>query len=247
MTGPRRAVRTPTRSCSASPARCGPRGAGHPGPGAGLPRRGRRWSGSTTSAATYWPGRATLCAGPDDLERYDQVFEAWFNARDGLPRPRPAERRRRRRSPGCRWPRATATATARPTTTVVPGDGQRRPRCCGTATSPRCRAAEKAPAGRDVRDPAAAGRRGGVPPGTSAGTAATSTRHRTLRASLRRMGEPAEIAWRRRGDPAAPGGAAGRRVRLDERVRRRAAAAGAPAAPRPARRARSRRSPSAPG
>ncbi len=40
--------------------------------------------------ATYLAGRATLCAGPDDLERYDQVFEAYFNARDGLPRTRPA-------------------------------------------------------------------------------------------------------------------------------------------------------------
>ena len=35
-------------------------------------------------------GRATLCAGPDDLQRFDQVFEAFFNARDGLPRTRPA-------------------------------------------------------------------------------------------------------------------------------------------------------------
>src|SRR4051794_21246676 len=40
--------------------------------------------------ATYLPGRATLCAGPDDLERYAQVFDAYFNARDGLPRLRPA-------------------------------------------------------------------------------------------------------------------------------------------------------------
>ncbi len=39
--------------------------------------------------ATYVAGRATLCASPDDLVRYDQVFEAYFNARDGLPRPRP--------------------------------------------------------------------------------------------------------------------------------------------------------------
>src|SRR5690242_21941472 len=28
--------------------------------------------------ATYWAGRATLCSGPDDLDRYDQVFTAWF-------------------------------------------------------------------------------------------------------------------------------------------------------------------------
>src|SRR5204863_143075 len=40
---------------------------------------------------TYVAGRATLCASPDDLVRYDQVWEAYFNARDGLPRPRPAE------------------------------------------------------------------------------------------------------------------------------------------------------------
>ncbi len=40
---------------------------------------------------------------------------------------------------------------------------------------------------------------------------------RTLRASLRRMGEPGDIAWRRRGTPTAPGRAAGRRLRLDER------------------------------
>lgn len=28
--------------------------------------------------ATYWAGRATLCASPDDLDRYDEVFAAWF-------------------------------------------------------------------------------------------------------------------------------------------------------------------------
>ena len=38
--------------------------------------------------ATYWAGRATLCAGPDDLTRYDQVFEAWFDPRGELPRRR---------------------------------------------------------------------------------------------------------------------------------------------------------------
>ena len=41
---------------------------------------------------TYWAGRATLCAGPDDLQRYDQVFDAYFNGREGLPRARPASR-----------------------------------------------------------------------------------------------------------------------------------------------------------
>ena len=41
--------------------------------------------------ATYTAGRATLCASPDDLARYDQIYEAYFNGRDGLPRVRPAE------------------------------------------------------------------------------------------------------------------------------------------------------------
>jgi uncharacterized protein with von Willebrand factor type A (vWA) domain len=29
--------------------------------------------------AVYWAGRATLCTGPDDTERYDTVFAAWFS------------------------------------------------------------------------------------------------------------------------------------------------------------------------
>ena len=36
--------------------------------------------------ATYWAGRATLCSCPDDLARFDQVFDAWFLSREGLPR-----------------------------------------------------------------------------------------------------------------------------------------------------------------
>ena len=45
--------------------------------------------GADDRQATYWAGRATLCGSPDDLARYDQVFAAWFDARDGLPRTRP--------------------------------------------------------------------------------------------------------------------------------------------------------------
>jgi uncharacterized protein with von Willebrand factor type A (vWA) domain len=29
----------------------------------------------------YWAGRVSLCAGPDDLPRYDAVFDAWFRGR----------------------------------------------------------------------------------------------------------------------------------------------------------------------
>jgi uncharacterized protein with von Willebrand factor type A (vWA) domain len=39
-------------------------------------------------AAVYWAGRLTLCAGPDDLDRYDAAFAAWFSGRrPGAPRP----------------------------------------------------------------------------------------------------------------------------------------------------------------
>src|SRR3954470_10083879 len=41
----------------------------------------------------YWTGRVTLCAEPDDLPRYDAVFDAWFRGRlPGLPGPTPPNR-----------------------------------------------------------------------------------------------------------------------------------------------------------
>ena len=45
--------------------------------------------GADQPREAYAAGRATLCAGPDDLSRYDQVFEAWFSSRGGLPRAQP--------------------------------------------------------------------------------------------------------------------------------------------------------------
>lgn len=35
----------------------------------------------TSQWQTYWAGRLTLCADPDDLPRYDQAFEQWFSPR----------------------------------------------------------------------------------------------------------------------------------------------------------------------
>lgn len=46
--------------------------------------------GLDDQAATYWAGRATLCASPTDLLRYDHVYTAWFSGlRSGLKAPRP--------------------------------------------------------------------------------------------------------------------------------------------------------------
>ena len=145
--------------------------------------------------ATYLAGRATLCAGPDDLERYDQVFDAFFNARDGLPRPRPSQP-------------PVAVFTDLPTTDGGDaGEGGEEQVLHAMASE------QEVLRHRDVATMSAADRQ------RLAAMFATqrprpplrrTARHqrwhrgqvdasRTLRSSLRRMGEPAAIAWRRRG------------------------------------------------
>lgn len=146
--------------------------------------------------ATYAAGRATLCGGPDDLARYDQVFEAWFGARDGLPRPRPPQP-------------ATPTVTDLPAT-----DGDGGPGADDDVEVVRARASEAevlrhrdvaslSPAERQRLTALFATLRPRPPLRRTARHRAwrrgTVDASRTLRASLRRMGEPAEIAWRRRG------------------------------------------------
>ena len=148
------------------------------------------------AAAAYVAGRATLCASPDDLARYDQVYDAYFNARDGLPRPRPAEE-------------GVPTFSGLP---LAEGDGE-----AGESDDPVVRAMAsdtEVLRHRDVASMSAAEK------ARLAGLFATlrprpprrrTSRHqrwhrgtidapRTLRASLRHLGEPAEVAWRRRGN-----------------------------------------------
>ena len=48
----------------------------------------------------YWAGRLTLCGGPDDLDRYDAAFAAWFAG----------EAPRANRTPASQPPRLAATA-----------------------------------------------------------------------------------------------------------------------------------------
>ena len=145
--------------------------------------------------ATYLAGRATLCAGPDDLDRYDRVFTAYFG-RDGLPRP------------------SARQSTQVPGFSGLPdaeGSGE------GEAAEEeilRSRASDtEVLRQRDVATLSAAEkhRLSGMfatlrPRPPQRRTARHQRWHRgqvdassTLRASLRRMGEPAEIAWRRRG------------------------------------------------
>ncbi|WP_310962313.1 vWA domain-containing protein [Nocardioides terrisoli] len=149
--------------------------------------------GADDPLGTYRAGAATLCGSPEDLARYDQVFEAWFRARDGLPR--------------------TVVSEPAPVVSSFPaeegGDGESGEdagvvRAAASATE-RLRhrdiaalsAAEKhrlaamfatlrvrVPARRTARHER--WHRGSV------------DGHGTLRESLRRMGEPADIVRRRR-------------------------------------------------
>ena len=143
--------------------------------------------------ATYAAGRATLCGSPDDLARYDQVFEAYFGARDGLPTPRPAPVSTPSGSESSlldgegageesgRLTRAVASEVEvlrHRDVAALSAAEKRRLNDLFAALTPR------APLRRTARN--RPWRRGRVDAA------------RTLRSSLRRMGEPAEIAWRRR-------------------------------------------------
>lgn len=144
--------------------------------------------------ATFVAGQATLCAGPDDLERYAQVFEAYFNARDGLPRTLPAP--------------ATQPAFSQLPAEEGESDGSMsddvvRARASSTEVL-RQRDVASLSAGEKARLGAMFATLHPRPPVRR--TARHQPWHRgdvdasrTLRASLRRLGEPAEIAWRRRG------------------------------------------------
>ncbi len=145
--------------------------------------------------STYLAGRATLCAGPDDLERYDQVFEAYFNSRDGLPRRRPS-------------PPSSSTVSGFPEAERdggEPDDAEESVRAAASAAEVlRHRDVAAMTAGEKQRLAGMFATLQLRPPRRR--TARHRAWHRgdvdatrTLRRSLRRMGEPAEIAWRRRG------------------------------------------------
>ncbi|MFG1922830.1 VWA domain-containing protein [Cryptosporangium sp. NPDC048952] len=158
-------------------------------------------AGANEARATYFAGRATLCGSPADLERYDQVYEAYFDPRAGLPR--------RRQAP----PSATTSYSPLPENESggagEAGDEDIVQAKASAAEVLRHRdiavlsANEKARlaamfATLDVRLPV---RRSGRLRPWHRGSLDAS---RTLRASLRRMGEPAELEWRRRALRARP-------------------------------------------
>jgi uncharacterized protein len=149
--------------------------------------------GAGDQARTYWAGRATLCASPADLERFDQVYAAWF----GLQRASTSSAR----------PAAPTVASAALDAATGDGGGEEdlesvharasttevlRHRDVATLSSserahlaalfaalrpraPRRRAHRHTPSRRGLVDA-----------------------RRTLRGQLRRMGEPGPIEWRHR-------------------------------------------------
>jgi uncharacterized protein with von Willebrand factor type A (vWA) domain len=144
--------------------------------------------------ATYWVGRATLCSSPDDLDRYDQVFAAWFAAKDEIGhRPAPQEP-------------PPVTQASLEEHEGAGGDGEEddplRALASATEVLRHRDIGEMSPAEKarlvllfDQLRPRAPSRRARRRTPWHRGEIDAE---RTMRRMLARMGEPAEIAWRRR-------------------------------------------------
>ena len=145
--------------------------------------------------ATYWAGRATLCSSPDDLDRYDEIFSAWFLEPE---KPRP------RSTPPDQPPAPQAsleleadggeTQDDDPLRAMASATEVLRQRDIGEMTaSERARLA----AMFGLLHPRAPRRRARRRTPWHRGEVDAD---RTVRAMRARLGEPAEIAWRRRAE-----------------------------------------------
>ena len=151
--------------------------------------------GAGDRRGVYVAGQATLCGGPDDLARYAQVFQAWFGTREGLPRSVPADRPREIRSPLPTGEGGEVGGEDRPETLqVAASDAEILRHRDVAALSPQEKALLNAMlAALSPRVPRRRAnrrtpwRRGEI------------DLHRTLRRTLRQMGEPGRVDFRRRG------------------------------------------------
>lgn len=144
--------------------------------------------------ATYWAGRATLCASPDDLDRYDQVFTAWFVDED---------------AGGMRQPPQQVPPAPQASLEDLeiegggePDDDPLRAQASAAEVLRHRDIGEMSPLDRarlaqlfEQLRPRAPWRRARRRTGWHRGEIDAE---RTMRRMLARMGEPAEIAWRRR-------------------------------------------------
>ncbi|GAB3999409.1 vWA domain-containing protein [Nocardioides marmoraquaticus] len=152
--------------------------------------------GAGSRDAVRRAGRATLCHGPDDLARHDQVFEAWFTAHPETPK------HRGRPSP----PRSVTSPLPIDdggSTEGADDDAEAvRAAASDTETLARRDVAAMTAAEKALLDALIGALRPRLPRRRT--TRRTPWRrgeldvHRTLRASLRRMGEPGDVRWRRR-------------------------------------------------
>ncbi len=143
--------------------------------------------------ATYWAGRATLCSGPDDLDRYDQVFTAWFQTKDH-PVSRPPQDQRQQVQAALDEGEGEGSAEA---------DEDLLNAMASEAEVLRHRDIADMAAQEKARLSALFETLDPRPPRRPANRRTPWHRGdvdaaRTLRQMLRRMGEPGEIQWRRR-------------------------------------------------
>jgi uncharacterized protein with von Willebrand factor type A (vWA) domain len=143
--------------------------------------------------ATYWAGRATLCSGPDDLDRYDQVFTAWFRPEQHPVARPPQDERTVSQAALDTGDGAGAVETDDDVIDAMASESEvlrhRDIADVPAVEKARLAAMFETLAPRAPRRPASRRtpwHRGDV------------DARRTLRVMLRRMGEPGEIAWRRR-------------------------------------------------
>ena len=151
--------------------------------------------GAGDPLATYRAGVATLCGSPDDLVRYGHVFEAWFGAREQLPRTVARDRPREISPP-------------LPTGESGEEGGESTPEVVQAAASDtevlRHRdVAQLTPDEKALLDAMIRALRPRLPQ-RRAGRRTPWRRgeidmHRTLRTTLRQMGEPGRVEHRRRG------------------------------------------------
>jgi uncharacterized protein len=143
--------------------------------------------------ATYWAGRATLCGAPDDLDRYDQVFTAWFWPTDRpVVRQQGDERRVQQASLEPVDESGIAEGEDDQVRAVASGAEVLRHRdIADLGAQELARLASMFQTLRPRAPQRSAGRRTRWHRGELDAA-------RTMREMLRRMGEPGPIAWRRR-------------------------------------------------
>jgi len=151
--------------------------------------------GADDPHATYRAGRATLCASPDDLVRYGHVFEAWFGVREQLPRTVAREKSREITPPLPVGESEGAVGEVAPEVVQAAASDVEVLRHRDVA---HLKPDEKALLDAMIRalHPRLPRRRAGRRTPWRRGEIDV---HRTLRTTLRQMGEPGRVEHRRRG------------------------------------------------